>query len=150
MGRTRPGPQVDRRPARRQVDHPRPGPQVAHRRPGPQVATRPANTLGAPPVPYSLSSLSLEYVRLPVSAKDSGVVVNPTSDAVAMAFIASGAPAGGDWKTYATTTPPNYYACCLVGPAGTVTLAPGTYMIWLKITDTPEIPARAVAPLIVT
>ncbi len=106
-------------------------------------------------MPYSLSSLSLEYVRLPVSAKDSGAVVNPTADAVAMAFMASGPPAGGDWKTAswetdATTTPPTYYARCLVGPGGTVPLAPGTYMIWLKITDAPEIPARPVAPITIT
>ncbi len=106
-------------------------------------------------MPYSLSSLSLEYVRLPVSAKDSGAMVNPTGDAVAMAFMASGSPAGGDWKTAswetdATTTPPTYYARCLVGPSPGNPLAPGTYMIWLRITDAPEIPARPVAPLIVT
>ena len=90
-------------------------------------------------MPYSLSSLSLEYVRLPARRLP----------------VPSGPPAGGDWKTAswetdATTTPPTYYARCLVGPGGTVPLAPGTYMIWLKITDAPEIPARPVAPITIT
>lgn len=94
------------------------------------------------------SVLSLEYVRIPVSAKTSGVAVNPTSDSVLMAFPLEGVdPIVGDWKTAtwetdASTSPSTYFARCLVGPAGTITLAVGVYDVWVKITDSPEIPAR--------
>ncbi len=33
-----------------------------------------------------ISSLSKEYVRVPVSAREDGAIVDPTSDVVAMAF----------------------------------------------------------------
>jgi hypothetical protein len=96
---------------------------------------------------------SLEYVRVPVYATSSGAQVNPTGDVVQMAFLpGSQAPESGDWKTAswdtdATTTPTTYRARCLVGPAGTVTLTRGTYTVWVKITDSPEVPVRAVGSL---
>ncbi len=105
---------------------------------------------------YAQSVLSLKYVRVPVRVRKSGVAVDPTADVVAMAFMAGGAePASGDWKaatweTDPTTTPPTYYARCLVGPGGTVTLAKGVWMVWMKITDAPEIPADPVAPITIT
>lgn len=102
------------------------------------------------------SALSLEYVRCPVSARLSGTAVDPTGDAVSMAFtVADVDPAVGDWKsatweTDATTSPSTYYARCLVGPAGTITLAVGVWDVWLKVTDAPEIPARRVGNLQIT
>ncbi len=106
---------------------------------------------------YSQSALSLKYVRVPVRVTKNGVAVDPTGDVVQMAFMAQGAgdPAGGDWKTASwetdpTTTPPTYYARCLVGPGGTATLAKGTYLVWVKITDVPEVPADPVAPITIT
>jgi len=95
-----------------------------------------------------ISSASLEYVRARVEAIQSGSFLDPTADSVAMAFIAGSAtPVSGDWKTAswdtdATTTPATYRAQCLVGPAGTVTLTPGVYAVWVKITDSPEIPVK--------
>jgi hypothetical protein len=104
-----------------------------------------------------LSALSLEYVRVPVSATANGSVVNVSADVVQMAFPASGiAPVVGDWKaasweTDAThPTGPVYYARCLVGPSGTVALAAGTYDVWAKITDNPEVPARKAGVLFVS
>jgi hypothetical protein len=94
-----------------------------------------------------MSTLSLEYVRVRVQATESGAAQDPTGDTVAMAFVAAAVnPGGTDWKTASwetdtTTTPDTYYARCLVGPAGTVTLAAGTYDVWVKVTDSPEIPA---------
>jgi hypothetical protein len=95
-----------------------------------------------------LSALSLEYVRVPVSATLSGVATNPTTDTVQMAFPATGVdPVAGDWKAATwepdtSVTPNVYYARCLVGPGGTVTLAVGRWDVWLKVSDNPEIPAR--------
>lgn len=95
-----------------------------------------------------IRATSLEYVRVRVSARASGVAVSPTADVAAMAFMttdAAPAAAAGDWKsasweTDTTTDPDTYRVLCLVGPGGTVTLAVGTYFIFVKITDSPEVP----------
>lgn len=89
----------------------------------------------------NLSVLSTEYVEVPITAPD-----NPTADTVQMAFILNGAsPGSGDWKSAIWTTVNGvYYACCLVGPgSGGVVLAVGSYKVWVKITDNPEVPVRA-------
>lgn len=92
------------------------------------------------------SAASLEYVRVPVAARSAGVAVDPTGDTVVMAFLAgAGAPESGDWKTASwdtdsSTYPPTYRAQCLVGPAGAVTLTAGVYSVWVKVTDSPEVP----------
>ena len=102
------------------------------------------------------SSLSLEYVKARVFAREDGAVVNPTADTVQMAFtLLDAEPAGGDWKTAewetdATTDPDTYYARCLVGPSGTVTLAEGTYRTWVKLVDSPETPVLRTGLLIIT
>lgn len=95
----------------------------------------------------TMPATSLEYVRTRVDVTDdTGAAVDPTSDPVAMAFTANGAdPVSGDWKTASWTTDatgarPVYRARCLVGPAGTVTLTAGLYAVWVRITDSPEIP----------
>jgi hypothetical protein len=106
--------------------------------------------------PAEISSLSLEYVYVPVAAKVAGVAVDPSADAVALAFMVGRAdPAPGDWKTAswdtdATTTPATYRARCLVGPAGAVQLVPGVYQVWVKINDSPEVPVKLAGPLKVT
>jgi hypothetical protein len=93
------------------------------------------------------SALSLEYVPAAITATSMGVPVNPTSDPVSFAFTVGAArPASGDWKTgsWDGTQPRTpgtaYIAHCLVGPGGTVTLPVGRYTMWVRITDTPEIP----------
>ena len=103
-----------------------------------------------------VSSLSKEYVRVRVVAEASGVAVNPTADVVEMAFISGDTePTSPDWKsasweTDATTDPDTYYARCLVGPGGTVTLADGLYQVWVRVTDSPEIPVKKSGQLQVT
>ena len=96
-----------------------------------------------------ISAVSLEYVKVPVSAREDGAVVDPTADTVQMAFLTSGSPGVSDWKsgsweTDATTNPDTYYARCLVGPSGgTITLTAGsTYQVWVKVTDNPETPVK--------
>lgn len=101
-----------------------------------------------------LSSLSTEYVRVPVSAFEDGVEVNPSPLAVEMAFPAYGVePAGGDWVT-AEWEPGaacgGWFARCLVGPAGAVTLANGSYDVWVRVTDSPETPVRKAGPIRIT
>lgn len=93
-----------------------------------------------------MSTASLQYVNVPVNATKSGAPYNPTGDVVQFAFLLSiaGTPQSSDWVSGNWVTLPNYnypYACqCLVGPGGTTTLAAGLYVIWVKITDSPEIP----------
>jgi hypothetical protein len=92
----------------------------------------------------TISALSKEYIRVRVDAEKSGVIYDPTGDAVTFAFTTSnnlvGATwYGGTWETVGT----EYFARCIVGPAGTVTLVAGnTYIVWVKITDSPEIPIK--------
>lgn len=92
------------------------------------------------------SSLSLEYIRVPVSVKESGSPIDPTSDSVALSFPTEGsAPTlwnPGTWETDATTTPTTYLARVLVGPNGDIELTAGLYDVWVRITDNPEVPAR--------
>jgi hypothetical protein len=95
----------------------------------------------------SISSLSTEYVKVQVTFTVAGTDTDPTGDTVQMAFKAPGTdPAGGDWVTGSWETDstvaskPIRYARALVGPAGKV-LAKGNYTVWVKVTDTPEVPA---------
>ena len=104
-----------------------------------------------------ISSLSLNYVKVAVSATDSGSAVDITSGTVTMAFTAVGTePVSGDWKTAswetdATRTPNRYYARCLVGPSGTVTLTDGTYDVWVKVSGVgSEVPIIRAGQLVVT
>lgn len=94
-----------------------------------------------------MSHLATKYYLVPVSATKAGSAYNPTSDPVAFAFMPTPTqvPGGGDWVTgsWDTNTASVLYpytAKCLVGPAGTITLGIGTYIVYLKVTDSPEIP----------
>lgn len=92
---------------------------------------------------HEVASSSLEYVKVPVRAVESGLTIDPTEATVTMAFVAIGTePASGDFKTasWETTegTPDKYAAKCLVGPSGAATPTEGTYEIWVRIQDNPE------------
>jgi hypothetical protein len=99
----------------------------------------------------SISVLSTEYVKVSVAQSVSGAVYNPTADTVQFAFLTSQTanPATNDWVTGSwETAGTRYYARCLLGPgAGGHPLAVGTYFVWLKITDSPEVPVRDVGTL---
>lgn len=93
------------------------------------------------------SHLSTEYVLIPVAATKNGAAYNPTGDAVQFAFMPTSTqvPGVSDWVSGAwDTTSGNpiypYNAKCLVGPGGIINLTQGTYVIYVKITDSPEIP----------
>ena len=97
--------------------------------------------------PSGVSHLSLQYVYLPVAATVAGAPYNPTSDPVQWAFMPTPTqvPQNADWQTASWDTVTTniifpYAAKCLVGPAGTIALGIGTYICYLKVTDSPEIP----------
>jgi hypothetical protein len=104
----------------------------------------------------SISALSTEYVQVPVRAQSSGLPFNPTALTVEMAFIDGWTePQPADWNTasWASTSTVNgtYLAQCLVGPENDgVSLAIGTYQIWLKVISSPEVPVISTGTLTVT
>jgi hypothetical protein len=108
-----------------------------------------------PTTSITLSHLSTEYVQIPVSATVAGQPHDPTSDTVQFAFLASqtASPQPADWVAASWSTASDaaypYTAQCLVGPGAgaAISLAVGSYVIWLKITDNPEIPVRQVGIL---
>lgn len=94
-----------------------------------------------------MSHLATEYVLIPVVATKSGLPYNPVADAVQFAFMPTPTQVPqvsdwvtGSWDTNTTNVLYPYSAKCLVGPAGTVALGIGSYIIYIKITDSPEIP----------
>lgn len=96
----------------------------------------------------SISSLSTEYIKCQVEFTVAGVVTDPSTDTVQMAFVAPGTdPVSGDWTAASwesdITTPskPIRYVRCLMGPGAKV-LAKGSYTVWVKIADNPETPAK--------
>lgn len=107
----------------------------------------------------TLSSLSLEYVKVRVSGRRAGVDLVPTGFTVDFAFTAAATPATepgvsdwkvGSWETDASSTPTRYFARCLIGPSGTATLTDGSYDVWVRVADGTETPVRRVGRIIVT
>jgi hypothetical protein len=105
----------------------------------------------------TISRLSTEYVLVPISATKSGVAYNPTGDVVTMAFMPTAIQQPGlsdwmasSWDTDSTNIIYPYNVKCLVGPSGVITLNTGTYVIFVKIVDNPEIPVLQVGQLIVS
>lgn len=101
-----------------------------------------------------IAAISTEYVRVQVTATQSGLPHNPTGDNVYFQYTAvntepaSPAPGTGwslgTWETIGAS----YVALGLVGPgAGGTVLPTGTYAIWVQVTDNPEQPARNVGTL---
>ena len=101
-----------------------------------------------------MSQLSTQYVFIPVSASRSGLPYNPTGDPVVFAFMptATQVPTlsdwvAGSWDTDTTNILYPYQAKCLVGPSGIINPGIGTYVMYIKITDNPEIPVLLVGQL---
>lgn len=94
-----------------------------------------------------MSHLSLKNYIVPVAATKAGVPYNPTSDTVQFAFMPSATQVPqssdlvtGSWETNSASILYPYNAKCLVGPGGAITLGIGTYVVYQKTTDNPEIP----------
>lgn len=84
-----------------------------------------------------ISATSTQYIRVPVS-EASGV--DPTSHAVTMAFPTTGDDPATFYTSSWVTLNGIYYARCLVGAGGAVTLAVGYYDVYVKVSDAPETP----------
>lgn len=107
----------------------------------------------------TISVLSTEYILFPVLPTIGTETIDPTGNTVEVAIIDSGNPEEDDWQTAeweldgsdpVLDDDGNYLAKLLVGPGDdALTLALGTYKLWIRITDTPEIPVRQVGPLYV-
>jgi hypothetical protein len=88
--------------------------------------------------------------------KASGVRTNPTTVPVFMAFMQDGGePGAGDWNdaiwdTDNTGSEPIYEARCLIGPAAPVALTDGSYRVWVKVADSPEVVVIPAGRLVVT
>ena len=94
-----------------------------------------------------MSHLSLQYYFVPVNVTKLGIAYNPTGDTVQFAFAPTPTYVpqntdwvSGSWDTNQSSVLFPYSAKCLVGPSGTITLGIGTYVIYVKITDSPEVP----------
>ncbi|KIF67622.1 hypothetical protein HY68_01605 [Streptomyces sp. AcH 505] len=105
----------------------------------------------------SISSLSLEFVQAEVTATRRGVPYNPTDDVVAFAFTAIGTSRPDTWYTGGWDGDDpipgthSYRAQVLVGPAGSgPALAVGRYQMWIRISDSPEVPVLPVGQLAIT
>jgi hypothetical protein len=94
-----------------------------------------------------MSQLATQYVFIPVTATKSGQPYNPTGDPVVFAFMPTPTQVpqtsdwvAGSWDTDTASVLYPYSAKCLVGPSGVINPGIGRYVIYLKITDNPEIP----------
>ena len=94
-----------------------------------------------------MSHLATMYVFVPFAATKSGVPYNPTGDTVVFAFMPTPTQVpqvsdwvAGSWDTDTTQVIYPYSAKALVGPAGTITLGIGNYVVYIKVTDSPQIP----------
>ena len=100
------------------------------------------------------SVLSTQYLQVLVTTQ-APAGYNPTSDTVQMAFTPLTYPptspaswVSGSWSAFPG---PAYWAQALVGPAnGGTALSLGTYQVWLKITDSPEVPVLQSCLLTIT
>jgi hypothetical protein len=101
----------------------------------------------------AISVLSTQYIQIPVTATLNGSPYNPTADVVSFAFLPYGTnPGPADWNggTWVTTQG-GYLAQILIGPAnGGVALPAGSYQIWLRITDSIEVPVQRAGDLEIT
>lgn len=100
----------------------------------------------------TLSAASTEYVKVPVYGRRSGRPVDPTADAVSLAFLtdADASPVEDDWNDAEwETAGRTHYARVLVGP-GALELAPATYYVWARVAEGEEVPVKQSDTLTVT
>ena len=92
-----------------------------------------------------ISSLSTEYITASVTATVAGVPIDVTGDVVAWAMVTP----GSDPVTWITGDWAAGNARILVGPSGAAPLGKGVWDVWLKVTDSPEVPVRLIGQLAV-
>lgn len=112
---------------------------------------------------YIISGESVETVRVPVaSLSNVGVLEDPTAATAEIGFSAARETEPASWNTAAWETSEKirlpvggtivetpYKATILIG-TGATDLAEGLHAMWLRITDSPEVPIRFVGFIEVT
>jgi hypothetical protein len=101
----------------------------------------------------TLSSLSTQYVQVPVRVSYQGQPYNPTALPAYMSFAdGSGTPSAWNNGSWAWTTAAfGYYLVqCLVGPSGTIALESGAYTVWVKIGGSGAVPVTRTGTLTIT
>lgn len=81
-----------------------------------------------------------------------GQPYDPVGDTVQFAFVVgNGYPQTWYTGSWTTNIQGVYLAQCLLGPLnGGVVLAPATYVIWVQITDNPEVPVQLAGSMQIT
>ena len=102
----------------------------------------------------AISTLSTVYIQVPVNNTEG---IDPTSDPVSFSFIgpygtvqqASNYPptSSTTWYTGTWDAGTPYTARVLVGPDGVVVLATGAYQVYVRVTDSPEVPVLWSGPM---
>ena len=81
-----------------------------------------------------IPAISVEYLKVPITGP-----ADLTDLDIELAVVADGqTPESGDWTT-GVWSDDGRHAMVLIG-AGDLTLTPGTYDVYVRITSTPEIP----------
>lgn len=102
-------------------------------------------------ITLSQLAVSTEPIQIQIAATANGQPYTPTSDPVSIAFVpvtsppSSPDPTSGEWNTayWETDAGPTYWASILVGPLnGGIPLAVGSYVVVVKVTDSPAVPVR--------
>lgn len=94
----------------------------------------------------NLSELSTEYLRISVPGNTSAY-----TGEVAIVEIGAGPPEAGDWAAGAWTVEDVPKLEVLVGATGAIVITePGTYEVWTRLTDSPEVIVRLADLLVVT
>lgn len=95
----------------------------------------------------TIPAVSIEYLHVPVTAS-----VLLDAQTVELTVL-TGAPdettswIAATWTGDAATT---RTARLLIGPGTQVPLATGTWQVWVRVTDTPEVPVRSAGTLKIT
>lgn len=101
----------------------------------------------------SFDAQSLQYIPIEVTTSAG----DPTGDVIQAAFVAPNTrPGPSDWQAAfwtgavnPTLQPGTYMALCLIGVGASFTPAAGEYQVYIKITDSPEIPVLPAGTLVV-
>jgi hypothetical protein len=93
---------------------------------------------------------SIEYLSYPITATDAdGVAVDPTGDAVSIAFRAVRDTAALDWQTAAWDADADTPTVRILFGTGVFALAAGVFDVYLRITDSTETPILSAGTLYV-
>lgn len=99
-------------------------------------------------MPKRQAASSKEYVAVDVNVVPAAAPVE--NDPVEMAFVPGanldrpGDPDAAGWHPAVWLRPAGQLAAaCVVGPGGTLVLPRGNFVVWVRITDNPEVPAIA-------